>query len=47
MLNDEVTAAVGRINELIREIADLNNEIVKVEAVGDRPNDLYDRRDLW
>ena len=46
MLNDEVTAAVGRINEIISEITDLNNEIVKVEAVGDRPNDLYDRRDL-
>ncbi|TVQ96162.1 MAG: flagellar hook-associated protein FlgK [Spirochaetaceae bacterium] len=46
MLNDEVVAAVGQVNEIIREIAELNNEIVKVEAVGDQPNDLYDRRDL-
>ena len=46
MLNDEVVAAVGQVNEIISEIAALNNEIVKVEAVGDRPNDLYDRRDL-
>ncbi len=46
MLNDEVRAGVGQVNEIIREIAALNNEIVKVQAAGDEPNDLYDRRDL-
>ncbi len=46
MLNDEVRAGVAQVNEIIREISALNNEIVKSEAAGDQSNDLYDRRDL-
>ncbi|MFP4509452.1 MAG: flagellar hook-associated protein FlgK [Spirochaetaceae bacterium] len=46
MLEDEVQTGVNRINDLTREIADLNREITRVEAAGDNPNDLYDRRDL-
>ncbi|GAB6090292.1 flagellar hook-associated protein FlgK [Spirochaeta dissipatitropha] len=46
MLEDEIKGDVHTINQLSRDIAALNQEIVKVEAVGDNPNDLYDRRDL-
>jgi flagellar hook-associated protein 1 FlgK len=46
MLNDEVEAAVERVNELADKIAALNEEIVKVKAAGDNPNDLMDQRDL-
>jgi flagellar hook-associated protein 1 len=46
MLDQDVRATVKQINEHIREIADLNIEIVKVQAAGDKPNDLLDRRDL-
>ena len=37
---------INEINNIAREIASLNLQIVKVEAMGDRPNDLYDKRDL-
>lgn len=37
---------VNEINSMAAEIADLNLQIVKSEAMGDNPNDLYDRRDL-
>ena len=43
--NREVDFTVSRINNYAREISDLNQRIVKAEAVGDRPNDLLDRRD--
>ncbi len=46
MLDDEIRGAVVQINELTREIADLNTEIERVQAAGDSPNDLLDRRDL-
>ena len=46
MLEDEVKIAVAEINQLTREIAALNEEIVKVEAAGDSPNDWMDQRDL-
>jgi flagellar hook-associated protein 1 FlgK len=46
MLEDEVKIAVREINQLTAEIAALNEEIVKVEAAGDNPNDWLDRRDL-
>jgi flagellar hook-associated protein 1 FlgK len=46
MLNDDVIGTVSRANVLIKNIADLNEEIVKVKALGDNPNDLMDRRDL-
>jgi flagellar hook-associated protein 1 len=46
MLDDDIRGTVQRVNEQLREIAELNKEIVKVEAAGDNPNDLLDRRDL-
>ena len=46
ILETEVTAAVRQINTLIADIADLNDKILKVKAMGDNPNDLLDRRDL-
>lgn len=36
---------VDQINKLAKEIANLNEGIVKSEALGDLPNDLYDKRD--
>ena len=41
-----IETRVGEINELARQIADLNKEILKVESTGDNPNDLWDKRDL-
>jgi flagellar hook-associated protein 1 FlgK len=46
MLDEEIQGAVVRINEITAEIAALNEEIVKVKAAGDNPNDWMDRRDL-
>jgi flagellar hook-associated protein 1 FlgK len=43
--NALVEQRIGTINHLASEIAHLNSQIVKSEAVGDNPNDLYDRRD--
>ncbi|MDR0551171.1 MAG: flagellar hook-associated protein FlgK [Spirochaetaceae bacterium] len=46
MANEDIILTVDRVNELSRQIAALNNDISRIEAQGDRPNDLYDRRDL-
>ena len=46
VLEDEVRITVSQVNRLTREIAALNEEIVKVEAAGDNPNDWLDQRDL-
>ncbi len=46
MLELEVTAGVDRINGILTDISNLNEQIVKVKAMGDNPNDLLDRRDL-
>ncbi|KGE73563.1 flagellar hook-associated protein FlgK [Spirochaeta lutea] len=46
VLNDEVHVEVSRINTLTDQISDLNAEIAKVQAEGDEPNDLLDKRDL-
>jgi flagellar hook-associated protein 1 FlgK len=46
VLNDEVKIAVAEINQLTSQIAAMNEEIIKVEAAGDSPNDWLDRRDL-
>ena len=45
MLEDDIAATVTRVNELTGEISGLNERIVNVEATGDSPNDLLDRRD--
>ncbi len=41
-----VQARVEEINSLARQIAKLNGEILRSEAAGDNPNDLWDKRDL-
>ena len=46
MIEADVQATVTTVNELGREIAALNEQIVKIKALGDNPNDLMDRRDL-
>ncbi len=45
MLEEDVQATVMRINGILSEISKTNEEIVKIEAMGDNPNDLLDRRD--
>ena len=46
MLEQDIGVTVGRLNDIVSEIAGLNEQIVKIEATGDNPNDLLDRRDL-
>lgn len=46
MVQEDIEISAEQVNSLSRQIATLNAEIIKVEAMGDRPNDLYDRRDL-
>ncbi len=46
LINGDIEATVRQANSLTRQIASINEQIVKSEAVGDNPNDLYDRRDL-
>lgn len=46
MLDEDIMVVTAQANDLARQIASLNSEIVRSEAMGDRPNDLYDRRDL-
>lgn len=46
MINADIKTTVGQVNALSKEVAKLNEEIVKVKAMGDNPNDLMDRRDL-
>lgn len=46
VLDGDVRGTVKQVNELARQIAGLNAEIVQSKAMGDDPNDLLDRRDL-
>ncbi|HVO37922.1 MAG TPA: flagellar hook-associated protein FlgK [Spirochaetia bacterium] len=46
MLEDDVRGTVKQVNELTTEIAGINKQIQKIQALGDNPNDLKDRRDL-
>ncbi|MGO9310819.1 MAG: flagellar hook-associated protein FlgK [Spirochaetia bacterium] len=46
MLEGDIQGSVTQVNELTRQVADLNKQIVKSQALGDNPNDLLDRRDL-
>ncbi|MDR2798224.1 MAG: flagellar hook-associated protein FlgK [Treponema sp.] len=46
MVEEDIQLTVKRVNELSRQIAGLNQDIQKVRAQGDNPNDLLDRRDL-
>ncbi len=42
----DVRGTVTQVNNLAKEIAGVNLEIVKSKAMGDNPNDLMDRRDV-
>lgn len=44
-INTEIVDSVRKVNELTRNIASLNEQIVQSEALGDNPNDLKDRRE--
>ena len=46
MVEDDVRGTVAQVNDLTRQISELNGQIVKSQALGDNPNDLLDRRDL-
>ncbi len=46
MVEGDIQAVTRQVNGITTEIAALNEEIVKVKAMGDNPNDLMDRRDL-
>ncbi|MDR3337779.1 MAG: flagellar hook-associated protein FlgK, partial [Treponema sp.] len=46
MVEEDIQLTVKRVNNLSREIAGLNRDIQRIEAQGDNPNDLLDRRDL-
>jgi flagellar hook-associated protein 1 FlgK len=43
--NRQVAERVNEINNFARDIRDLNERIMKSQAVGDNPNDLMDKRD--
>ena len=43
--NQQVITDVDMVNNLASEVRDLNERIMKLEALGDNPNDLKDRRD--
>ncbi len=47
MVDQDVTANALRVNEILDKIAGLNEQIVKVKAMGDSPNDLLDKRDSF
>lgn len=44
-LRDQIDVSVGHVNSLVRQINDINGQIVKIEPHGLLPNDLYDERD--
>ena len=44
--NEDISMTVQQVNDLSRQIAGLNDDIQKIKAQGDNPNDLMDRRDL-
>jgi flagellar hook-associated protein 1 FlgK len=46
MADEDIQITVKQVNDLSRQIAGLNNDIQKIKAQGDNPNDLMDRRDL-
>lgn len=45
-INGDIEAVVKQVNDLSRQIASVNGEIIRSKGLGDNPNDLMDRRDL-
>ena len=46
LINGDIEGSVRQVNSLTRQIAAVNEQIIKSKAMGDNPNDLLDRRDL-
>lgn len=46
LLEGDIEATVKQVNNITKQIANINGEIVRSRAMGDNPNDLLDRRDL-
>jgi flagellar hook-associated protein 1 FlgK len=44
--NQAIAGQAAQINEIAKNIADLNGEISHVLSVGEQPNDLMDKRDI-
>ena len=44
-VTDQLKSAVGSINSLTTQIADLNRQIASLKGTGHEPNDLLDQRD--
>jgi flagellar hook-associated protein 1 len=45
-LKNQLDVTAKEVNSTLNDISSLNKQIADAEAVGDLPNDLYDRRDL-
>jgi len=45
-IDTQIRIKIDEINAAARQIADLNEQIVKSQQIGDNPNDLMDKRDL-
>ncbi len=45
MLEQDIQGTVQRVNSILTEVSGINEQIVKIEAMGDNPNDLLDQRD--
>lgn len=43
-LNNEIKLRIDEVNEITRQIAELNVKIMSAEAAGNAPNDYYDQR---
>lgn len=46
VIDGDVRGTVDQVNSMAKDIAGLNEQIVRSKAMGDDPNDLMDRRDL-
>lgn len=46
LINSDIESTVRQVNDYTKQIASLNEEIVRSKGMGDNPNDLLDRRDL-
>ncbi|WNR44691.1 flagellar hook-associated protein FlgK [Paenibacillus roseipurpureus] len=45
-INDNISVKVTQVNSTLKQIANLNSEIYRVEGLGNNANDLRDQRDL-